>query len=188
MQGQESSLNNTTLFPSHTHAPMHTNKRTHSLSWDQNKTRISFMAPPWSAAFDMFAQLALRNGTNGSANATMSRAGVASCVVCPHVTITVSASINNQSAYLHEHQSPLKNNNRSINQIPTHPVMTGNSWCRSVSRLVLSCQWGDLQVTQSVCRAGEKETAEDGDGVRVSTPAFSTVTRCALQRPHRCFT
>lgn len=28
MQGQESSLNNTTLFPSHTHAPIHTNKRT----------------------------------------------------------------------------------------------------------------------------------------------------------------
>lgn len=78
-------------------------------------------------------------------------------------------------------------NNRSINQISTHPVMMGNSRCRSVSRLVLSCQWGDLQVTQSVCRAGE-ETAEDGDGVRVSTPAFSTVTRCALQRPHRCFT
>lgn len=148
------------------------------------------MAPPRYAEFDMFAQLALRNGTNGSANATMSRAGgAASCVVCPHVTITVSASINNQSAYLHEHQSPLKKikNNRSINQISTHPVMMGNSRCRSVSRLVLSCQWGDLQVTQSVCRAGE-ETAEDGDGVRVSTPAFSTVTRCALQRPHRCFT
>lgn len=64
------------------------------------------MAPPRYAEFDMFAQLALRNG---SANATMSRAGgAASCVVCPHVTITVSASINNQSAYLHEHQSPLK--------------------------------------------------------------------------------
>lgn len=147
------------------------------------------MAPRWSAAFDMFALLALRNDTNGSANATMSRAGgVASCVVCPHVTITVSASINNQSAYLHEHQSPLeKKMNRSNNLISTHPVMMGNSRCRSVSRLVLSCQWGDLQVTQSVCRAGE-ETAEDGDGVRVSTPAFSTVTRCALQRPHRCFT
>lgn len=67
------------------------------------------MAPPRYAEFDMFAQLALRNGTNGSANATMSRAGgAASGVVCPHVTITVSASINNQSAYLHEHQSPLK--------------------------------------------------------------------------------
>lgn len=122
---------------------------------------------PSSAVFDsLHSWLWLRWSKRGR---KMRRCPAQECVACPHLTITVSASINKHSAHLIKTLKPLKKKRRKHNNHLT-PCWWKSSRCRQrcrrlVSELVWSVRWSDSQSDWQ----DEKETAEDGDGLRVST-------------------